>query len=87
MERIKTPAIKNVHKKFPTSGAYKWNLYQFSYYSGTSMYDHSLVSEIFPVKLLFIGVTTCRQPLIKTVSFASFIPNIEPSSRRMSGHH
>ena len=38
-----------------------------------------LESEIFPVKLLFIGVTTRTQPLTRTVSFVPFIPNIEPS--------
>lgn len=40
MERIKTPAIKNVRKKVPTSGIYIWSLCQFSYYSGTSMCYH-----------------------------------------------
>ena len=40
MEKIKIPAIKNVRKKVPTSRISMWSLYQFSYYSGTSMCDH-----------------------------------------------
>ena len=40
MEKIKIPAIKNVRKKVSTSRISIWSLYQFSYYSGTSMCDH-----------------------------------------------
>ena len=46
IEKIKIPAIKNVRKQVPTSRISIWSLYQFSYYSGTSMCDHLWYSQI-----------------------------------------
>ena len=84
---MKTPAIKNVRKKSPPVESI----------NGASISSHTTVELLcqttsgkwdFPNQITqFIGVTTPTQPLIRTVSFVPFIPNIQPSSRWMSGHH